>query len=59
MPYENNVFKLDLRAIQRALERHDFDNLNIFSNRIMSNAYLLNGMQYALPGFIIKYKLHR
>ncbi len=44
----------DIDAAVEALNEEDFENLNIFANRIMSNAILGDERKFALPGFFLK-----
>jgi hypothetical protein len=36
------------------LNKEDYDSINILGNRIMSNAFVLDGKPFAIPGFMIK-----
>ncbi len=44
----------DLKAIILALEGDDFENTNIFANRLMSDAAILNDHKHLLIGFFSK-----
>lgn len=54
MDYKFSVFQQDLGAALKALEAEDFENLNIFANRLMSNAILGENRRLALPGLFLK-----
>jgi len=44
----------DVEASIRAFEREDFENLNIFANRLMANVVFGADGKWALPGFFLK-----
>ena len=52
--YDANIFQQDLKAAMNALEKDDYDNLNIFANRIMSNAHLAGGKEQMVCGIMLK-----
>jgi hypothetical protein len=54
MPYRLNEFHQDLKEVIRSLDNADYAMMNILGNRITSNSYLLNGPDFAIPGFMIK-----
>lgn len=54
MGYEFTAFRQDLQAAVKALEEEDFENMNIYSNRIMSNSIYGTERKLALPGFYLK-----
>ncbi len=54
MPYDVNIFQQDLKAVKNSLEKDDFDNLNIFANRVMSNSYIFNDLEKMICGFMLK-----
>jgi hypothetical protein len=54
MPYGLTEFRQDIDEVKRVLDRKELDQINILGNRITSNAFLLNGSKYGLPGFMIK-----
>lgn len=54
MEYLSEVFQQDMKAAENALSEEDFTNLNVISNRIMSNAALADNRRFALPGFFLK-----
>jgi len=45
----------DIRAAIRAFELDDFELMNIFGNRIMSDALFSDSAKLALPGFFLKH----
>lgn len=49
-----SAIRQDIEAVKEAFSKDDFDNMNIFSNRIMSNAFLAGNRKLALPGFFMK-----
>lgn len=54
MPYSQDIFQQDLRAVKDALEKEDFDNLNIFANRITGNSYIFADKPRMICGLILK-----
>ena len=54
MPYSVEIFKQDIKAGKKALEKDDFENVNVAANRMMMNAFLLGGSQLGLAGFMIR-----
>lgn len=52
--YNDKVFQYDLDAYGISVKDKDFKESNIFSNRIMSNAYLFDKQIYGIIGFILK-----
>lgn len=54
MPYGATQFRQDLSEIKKTLDKQDFEQLNILGNRIASNAYLLKGNRFGIPGFMVK-----
>jgi len=54
MSYGEVILKQDLMAAMKSLDKDDFDNLNIFANRIMSNSYIFEDREKMICGFLIK-----
>ena len=54
MSYTTKLFRMDLETVKLALKKRDFAKLNMYCNRIMSNAHLLNTPDPALCGLLIK-----
>lgn len=54
MGYGIEAFRDEINAAQAALDSQDFEDLNIFANRIMSNALMFKATEFALPGFMLK-----
>jgi len=54
MGYDFDAFRQDLQAAAKALEGEDFELMNIYSNRIMSNSIFGDDRKFALPGFFLK-----
>lgn len=52
--YSTNEFKQDLSVIKKGLTDDNFDAINIFANRIMSNAFIMDSKKFVLPAFLIK-----
>lgn len=50
----DRALQQDLKAIVLALEEDDFENTNIFANRLMSDASILNDHKHMLIGFFLK-----
>lgn len=48
------IIKQDINAACKALEEDEFDLMNIFANRITSNAYFIDNKRLTLPGVLIK-----
>lgn len=48
------ALRQDLNAIVLALEEDDYENTNVFSNRLMSDAAILNDHKHLLIGFFSK-----
>ncbi|MBS7631644.1 hypothetical protein KEJ47_08800 [Candidatus Bathyarchaeota archaeon] len=48
------TIRQDIEAALRAFEREDFENLNIFANRIMADVVFSTEGKLALPGFFLK-----
>jgi hypothetical protein len=44
----------DFKAIQRSCADDDFDNMNVFANRLMSNAVIESDRKFLLIGFFLK-----
>src|SRR6267143_437481 len=54
MSYDGTIFKQDLKAIMNALGKDDFESLNIYANRIMSNAHIFKDSERMICGLLIK-----
>ena len=54
MSYNGAIFQQDLKATMKALEKDDFENLNIFANRVMSNSHIFQDSGRMICGFLIK-----
>lgn len=50
----SSVIKQDIGAVYSAFKNEDFRNMNIFSNRIMSNALFSDDPKFTLIGFFLK-----
>ncbi|MCR3907136.1 MAG: hypothetical protein NUK62_08950 [Tenericutes bacterium] len=50
----SSIIKQDLAAIQSAFEDDDFRNMNVFSNRIMTDAVFGNKDNFVIIGFFLK-----
>jgi hypothetical protein len=48
------LLQQDLRAAALALEQDDYENMNIFANRIMSDGAILSDKKFLLIGFLAK-----
>jgi hypothetical protein len=44
----------DLKSVQRSCEADDFENMNVFANRMMSNAVIESDRKFMLIGFLLK-----
>lgn len=54
MSYNAEIFQQDLKAAMKALDKEDFENLNIFANRVMSNSHLFKDQGRMICGFLMK-----
>lgn len=54
MNYPQDVFLEDMQAVLKASEAEDFAKLNIYANRIMSNALFGEDYKLAIPGVFVK-----
>lgn len=52
--YDFQAFRQDLAAAVEAFRADNFDAMNVFANRIMSNAVIGGNRKLALPGFFLK-----
>ncbi len=54
MSYNNYEFKTDIQLIVDAIKKEDFNIINIFANRLISNGYIFDNRSVAIVGFLIK-----
>jgi hypothetical protein len=54
MSYNKDFLLKDLETAKYSVKKQDFTNLNIYCNRIMSNAYLLDNKDVAICGLLLK-----
>ncbi len=54
MEFEYTVQDQDLKAVINALDQDDFRGMNIFANRVMSNAAIVDNKRLGIVGFFLK-----
>jgi hypothetical protein len=54
IPLSTVPMQEDLKSVQRSCEADDFENMNVFANRMMSNAVIESDRKFMLIGFLLK-----
>jgi hypothetical protein len=52
--YNNREFSDDIQLIVSAIKKENFEIINIYANRLISNGYIFNNRAVTIVGFIIK-----